>query len=307
MKIRNVLIPLIIMMAGSLSGCVGGPDEAEARAMFFSLLFQGRIFGIFPDKSQPVETGPDFKIFAYGTPDVMQDYTHENNNDGPISSARRTENQFMHMTIYLEGDTLAWDKPYPQRDAMSSGSEMMMKKALTDPSPALLLTLPCDPVISYDNCRSDNWRKKRFSKAVVSSINQKLDSLIARKGIVQFSFVAFGSGASLALAVAGTRHDINSVTTLSGVLDPLATAKAAAETDLEDVDDPLAYAKKLAKIPQRHYVVDRQGDASLALVDSFAKKVGGSCIEVVKVPDSASFSWSSVSYQQMNFPGPRCR
>ena len=65
--------------------------------------------------------------------------------------------------------------------------------------------------------------------------------------------------------------------------------------------------KKLALIPQRHYVVDTKDDASSEWVDVYAKTVGGTCTEVVKMPSSLFFSWSSVSYQQMNLQGPHCR
>jgi hypothetical protein len=304
MRLRNVLFPLTIMMGGSLSGCAGGPDEAEARSMFLGLAYQY----FFPDTAGKLERhanksdgvgdvrfSKDYRLYEFGTADAMPGHSSP-------------EDKFLHMTIYLEGDIAGWEQPYPRRDAVSSENYMMLDKSLADPTPSLYMVLTCDPGYNDQDqdCQGEQWKKKRFSKAAVNAVNKELDSLADRKGVVQFSLVGFGSGASLALAIAGKRQDIYSVTTLSGVLDPVARAKVSGE-DLVDVDDPLINAKKLALIPQRHYVVDTKDDALSEWVDAYANKVGGTCTEVVKVPSSLFFSWSSVSYQKMNFPGPHCR
>jgi hypothetical protein len=320
MKIRNFVFPLGLMLAGSISGCAGGPDEAEGRSMFLGLAYQY----FFPDTVRKIERHAENKgglmdvgfsggyaVFKFGSPDVMSSRTlpfRVNSVGSPelLSNFVPSEPQVMHMTIYLDGDFSGWEPPYPQRDSISSGNYMMLDKALADPTPSMYMVLKCEHVEGDEDCQAAQWKQKRFSKAAVKAFNDQLNSLVERKGVVQFSLVGYGSGAAMALAIAGQRTDIASVTTLSGVLDPVARAKSTGE-NLVDAYDPMVNAKHLALIPQRHYVVDTKEDASSALVDAYAKNVGGSCTEVVKVPGRLFFSWDSVSYQQMNIPGPRCR
>jgi pimeloyl-ACP methyl ester carboxylesterase len=211
----------------------------------------------------------------------------------------------MSMTVYLDSDVMGWDQPYPKGDRNLGGGAMLLKKSLSDPGVSMYLTVRCNWEHDESECDTADFKSRRYSKDLVRAYSETLDHL-RFSGIEKYNLVAFGSGAAIALALAGQRNDIASVVTFSGDTDPVARARANGET-LVDLEDPLAYTERLKTIPQRHYVEDAHEDPSSRLLDSYLAKVGGPMVSVCREPARWFFSWEGIAKERFMGLDPSCR
>ena len=157
---------------------------------------------------------------------------------------------------------------------------LLARLALSDPQPSVYLARPCQYVVS-PACIPDDWTAARFAETILGSLDQALDQLRRRYGNRQFELVGYSGGGALALLLAARRGDIVQVQTLAGNLSPRLWTQRLALAPLGDSLEPLDFAERLRKLPQRHLsgVEDRVVPSSL--LDEYVSRLGpAACMEV---------------------------
>ncbi len=160
------------------------------------------------------------------------------------------------LTIYIEGDGLAWLDRYTISKDPTPINPLALKLAARDPSKNIAyLARPCQFVdlAREINCHEDYWTDQRYSEDVVFSMNTAVSNLKAQSGAVNLHLVGYSGGAAIAVLIASRRKDVLSIRTVAGNLDPVSLFKAKNVTPLYGSLDPSKTAIKLAEVPQIHF------------------------------------------------------
>lgn len=187
------------------------------------------------------------------------------------------------MRVYLEGDGHAWaTRSQPSLDP-SPRDLLVARLAFDDPTPSLYLARPCQFVMA-PGCTSNLWTNQRFGADVLGSLDQALDRIKARYGNRDFELVGYSGGAALALLLAARRHDIAGVQTLAGNLSPRYWAQVQHLSPLDGSLEPLDYAERLARVPQRHLGGAEDRVVPAAVRRHYLDNLGaGRCVQAISL------------------------
>jgi len=161
------------------------------------------------------------------------------------------------LTVYIEGDGLAWLTKNIISTDPTPINLIGLKLALEHPGGvAVYLARPCQFVggATARNCHQRYWTDGRFSEEVVESTNQALGSLKAEFGASELQLVAYSGGAAVAALVAARRDDVTKLITVAGNLDHKEWAAHHKISRLLDSLNPADYHKQLESIEQVHFV-----------------------------------------------------
>ena len=191
------------------------------------------------------------------------------------------------LRIYLEGDGHAWSTSNQPSLDPSPHNLLVARLAVDDPAPNAYLARPCQ-FVSSPACKPSLWTNQRFSQDVVNSLSQALDQLKDRYGNQDFELVGYSGGAALALLLSAQRNDIRLVQTIAGNLSPALWAQMLGLTPLSGSLDPLHYRDKLASLPQRHLVGERDRIVPVRLAELYLQAlINPTCIQLHRVPDTS--------------------
>lgn len=211
------------------------------------------------------------------------------------------------LRVYVEGDGHAWaTRSQPSLDP-TPRKLLVARLAFDDPTPSVYLARPCQ-FVSAAGCHTGLWTNERFSRQVLASLGEALDALKQRYGNSEFELIGYSGGAALALLLAAHREDVAQVQTLAGNLSPHQWVESLRLTPLQGSLEPLDYAHRLAAIPQRHLVGDRDkvvpANLSLRYIHSLET---AACVErVVLVGVSHDQGWE-VKWRAWRGLALRCR
>lgn len=161
------------------------------------------------------------------------------------------------LTIYIEGDGLAWlSRRQPSSDP-TPVTPLGLQLALAQPDGnAAYLGRPCQ-YIGTQRCTVQDWTDARFAADVISSTQQALNLLKARLGAQELVLVGYSGGAAIALLIAAQRTDVRQVLTVAGNLDPDAWSTWHKLQPLAASDNPARHLGALQTLPQVHLVGGR--------------------------------------------------
>ncbi len=202
-----------------------------------------------------------------------------------LTTYRRLEGREQPLTVYIEGDGIAFRSYGPSMDP-TPVHLLVLELAKRDPSiNVAYLARPCqfDNSASEAPCAEEFWTDKRFSKEVIVSMDQALDILKTTSAATEIDLIGYSGGGAVAILLAARRQDIRSIRTLAGNLDPTAVNRAYRLGPLKGSLDPMDVASKISSIPQRHFIGmdDKVMPASVA--DGFVERVGnGDCAKVIR-------------------------
>lgn len=215
------------------------------------------------DKKQWQEktiTTSRFPLKAFFSPDVVP--SHKENRE--------------ILTVYIEGDGLAWKNRYKPSDDPTPRNPMGLRIALADPrEDVAYLARPCQYIKNKD-CTTRYWTKARFSEPVIASLSEAIDTLKNKNGYQRVQLIGFSGGGSLAMLLAAKRGDVASLMTVGSPLDHEEWTRWHKVTSLSGSLNPAAYAKDtpLATLPQWHFCGKKDDISPCTLMERFAKKYG---------------------------------
>ncbi len=178
------------------------------------------------------------------------------------------------LTVYIEGDGLAWNTPYIPSSDPTPGDPVALRLALKHPKGNVAyLARPCQYQKSHkDNCQQRYWTGSRYAQEVISSESQALDQLKERFNAKKLNLVGYSGGGTVSVLLAARRHDVDRLITVAGNLDHQAWTSMHKITPLEGSLNPLEYIDKLKHIRQWHFTGANDKVIPPVLSRSFANR-----------------------------------
>ena len=176
------------------------------------------------------------------------------------------------LTIYIEGDGLAWMSRSLPSDDPTPNNPLGLELALRHPnSAAAYLGRPCqniDPK-EWNNCTDEYWTRRRFSPEVIEASNQSISALKARASAEQLILVGYSGGAAIAALVAARRQDVTRFVSVAGNLDTSAWTSLHHIEALTGSLNPADEWSRLQNIPQIHFVGGKDSNITPEIVNAY--------------------------------------
>lgn len=134
-------------------------------------------------------------------------------------------------------------------------------------------------------CKKDYWTNDRFGIESVDAMNTVLDKLRTRYGFSGFNLIGYDGGGTIAALLAAKRHDILTLRTVAGNLDPNVNNANHKIGPMGAASlNPKDFAKELASLPQHHFIGDWDMEMLPNVYQSYKDSMGASsCIRVSTV------------------------
>lgn len=161
------------------------------------------------------------------------------------------------LTIYIEGDGLAWLTKNTISTDPTPINPLGLKLALNHPTGnAAYLARPCQYTggATSRNCNKHYWTDSRFAEHVIASTNDAINILKAKFSAQQLQLVGYSGGGAVAALLAARRDDVIKLITVAGNLDHRAWTTHHHISPLSNSLNPADYRKQLAEIKQVHFV-----------------------------------------------------
>ncbi|MFZ5802226.1 MAG: alpha/beta hydrolase [Candidatus Omnitrophota bacterium] len=190
--------------------------------------------------------------------------------------------------VYIEGDGYAWVTSHRLSSDPTPRDPIALRLAAEDPAPNVIyLGRPCqytDPEMD-PLCEDDRfWSEARFSEEVIAALDQALDQIQERIKTRDIRLIGYSGGGAVAVLVAQRRHDIQSLRTVAGNLDPGRLNRLHGASPLSGSLDPLKEAALLRMLPQRHFAGDEDSVVPVTIAEGFIQKMGASsCVAMTVV------------------------
>lgn len=181
------------------------------------------------------------------------------------------------LTIYIEGDGLAWLSPSTASSNPTPVNPVGLKLALAHPKGnAAYLARPCQYLdMTADACPRRYWTGARFAPEVIDASNRALEHLKSRFGASRLVLVGYSGGGAVAALLAAQRDDLDHLVTVAGNLDPQAWAAYHHITPLYGSLNPAEQAQRLTGIRQTHFVGGRDQVIPPVLAERYPAVIRG--------------------------------
>jgi len=210
------------------------------------------------------------------------------------------------ITIYIEGDGLAWLSPGKLSDDPTPQKPFVLELASIDPSKNVAyIARPGQYTESgIPDCGPEFWSTKRFSEDVIVSMNEAISELSSNNGSKAINLIGYSGGAAIAILVAARRGDVTSLRTIAGNLDHRAVNQYNSVSPLDGSLNPIDFADKIADIPQRHFVCANDSVVPIFIAESFAGKIGDKRYESITIVEGTGHSsgWQKAWPPLLKFP-----
>lgn len=180
------------------------------------------------------------------------------------------------LTIYIEGDGLAWlseDRPSDNPTPMVPTG---LKMAIHDQSnyPIAYLARPCQFVLKdeWKGCQQAYWTHSRFAPEVINAMNQAVDQLKRDYHAKQIVLIGYSGGGTIAALIAAKRNDVLRLVTVAAILDTDFWVRQQSLTPLYGSLNPADVWKNLVTVPQVHWVGGKDTVAPKEIAFAFAKR-----------------------------------
>lgn len=178
------------------------------------------------------------------------------------------------LTIYLEGDGLAWISRTTPSDDPTPINPVGLKLALAQPDGQVAyLARPCQ----YTNevsprCRQAYWTSARFSEEVIAAVDNAISQLAQQFQASKLTLVGYSGGGAVAALVAARRHDVDRLLTVAGNLDIVQWTSITRSSPLSNSLNPADAAGELQQVRQWHFSGGDDAIVPLAVTRSYADR-----------------------------------
>lgn len=186
--------------------------------------------------------------------------------------------------LYIEGDGVAWvGRSKPSLDPTPKDPVALRLAAEDMSANVIWAARPCQ-YSSWTGggaCPKTYWTGGRFAPEVIAAYQKLLDQLKARHALTGFHLVGYSGGGGVTALIAAERDDILSLRTVAGNLDTDLFTSIHDVTPMHASLNPAQHARRLANLPQVHYVGADDDIVPLAVAESWRLKAGAtSCLQV---------------------------
>ncbi|MBI2307118.1 MAG: hypothetical protein HYU78_07415 [Rhodocyclales bacterium] len=186
------------------------------------------------------------------------------------------------LVIYVEGDGSGRPSPYKPFEP-TPRTPQALRMAHQDDSPMVAyLARPCQYLAdaAHPGCDSQHWVARRYSAAVLESMNTAVDDLKRRSGARTISLVGYAGGGAIATLLATRRQDVGELITVAA---PLALAEWVDLNmvgPLDPADDPIERPSLPAALPATHFVGGEDDVVPPLFTARFVSRRGGQLIYI---------------------------
>ena len=176
------------------------------------------------------------------------------------------------LTIYIEGDGLAWLSRSRPSDDPTPNHALGLELALRHPDSAVAyLARPCQNTSRADRgtCQEAYWTRRRFSPEIVEASAQAINALKIRAGAEKLILVGYSGGGAIAALVAARRSDVVRLITVAGNLDTETWTAWHRVEALTGSLNPADYWRQLQEIPQTHFVGGKDRIVPPAIAEAY--------------------------------------
>lgn len=129
-----------------------------------------------------------------------------------------TEGDVLH--VYFDGDGTPWERNRWVADDPTARNPLILHLMDQDSLPAMLLGRPCYYGLSGTaECDSQYWTSHRYSRAVVNSMSQALNTWLETHKFNRVVLIGYSGGGTLAILMANKIKNISAVVTIAANLD----------------------------------------------------------------------------------------
>lgn len=185
---------------------------------------------------------------------------------GPIATTKKRKT----LTVYIEGDGLAWLAEDMPSNNPTPIDPMGLKMAIHAKKGELVVYLarPCQFVFNnkklskltenssneWKECKQAYWTNLRFSEDTINAMNQALSQIKKYYNAKQLILVGYSGGGTIATLLAARRNDIRKLITVAAVLDTDYWVHQEGLTPLYGSKNPANEWQNLLTTPQTHWV-----------------------------------------------------
>ncbi|WP_211320575.1 alpha/beta hydrolase [Mangrovibacter plantisponsor] len=191
------------------------------------------------------------------------------------------------LTIYIEGDGLAWISRYQPSSDPTPKNPVALRLAALDPgNNVVYIARPCQYIGVGSNpaCQIPYWTSKRFSADVINAMSEAIDKVKQSTSATKIQLVGYSGGGTVAALLAEQRKDVLSLRTVAGYLDIEYVNQLHHVSPMPDSLNPADDAGKLALTPQIHFSGALDTLITPEVARRFTRQTGGSCAHAVLVP-----------------------
>ena len=213
------------------------------------------------------------------------------------------------VTVYIEGDGLAWRTRNQPSDDPTPRKAMGLRLAAADHGANVVyLARPCQftPMSENPRCDAAYWTEKRFAPEVVAAMNEAVSHYMARLPGQRVDLVGYSGGGAIAVLLASRRHDVTSLRTVAGNLDHDAVNRLHRVSLMPDSLNPMDVATDVAGIPQLHFSGADDSIIPPSIAHDFVTKVGACAQEQVVDGLTHEGDWDA-QWPQLLAIRPRCK
>ncbi len=178
------------------------------------------------------------------------------------------------LTIYLEGDGLAWITPDQPSDDPTPRQPVALRMALAQPAgDAAYLARVCQYVeAAITGCLPRYWTAHRFAPEVIEATDLAIAKLKQQFGATRLILVGYSGGGAVAALVAARRSDVVILITVAGNLDHAAWTTYHRVSPLVGSMNAADMIERLVVIPQIHFVGETDAVVPPILTASFINR-----------------------------------
>lgn len=180
------------------------------------------------------------------------------------------------LTVYIEGDGLA----FLDRNTVSADptpvDPLALRLAISSAQrPAAYLARPCQYVLPDRgrNCSPALWTSRRYAPEAVDSLDGAIETLKSSASAQQIVLVGYSGGGVMAALLAARRSDVAGLVTVAANLDVGAWVRRDGLAPLTGSLDPVAFAARLATVPQVHFVGGRDEVVGADIVRAYIARL----------------------------------
>ncbi|CDK97478.1 conserved protein of unknown function [Magnetospirillum gryphiswaldense MSR-1 v2] len=204
-----------------------------------------------------------------------------------LTSFVRISDHSQPVTIYIEGDGLAWlSRTEVSRDPTPKNALGLALAAVDPAANVVYLARPCQFTEQARSsvCNLTYWTAKRFSPEVIAAMNQAVDQVAAQVPGQKLNLVGYSGGGAVAVLVAARRQDVASIRTVAGNLDHAEVNRLAKVSQLSGSLNAIDVAGQVAKIPQIHYSGTDDPIVPPAIAQRFTQASASACVRWMTMP-----------------------